>query len=194
MASIGVAPHPVKEQPSFQPFQCQTCQSRFTRHENLKRHAALHARTREGASLTCHFCAATFSRSDLRQRHTRRKHPDQQASQLTKQSRVQPDGVFPVSVHEQQSNLASVTPDEMGDLDLDTAWRTILDGHSQQHNSTKDHELGGHRNIKQECGFRLPTRTVGEQHRRHLAEDSSDRDGPTAGSHTYAKSSIQHTG
>jgi hypothetical protein len=143
MASIGVAPHPVKEQPSFQPFQCQTCQSRFTRHENLKRHAALHARTREEASLTCHFCAATFSRSDLRQRHTRRKHPDQQASQLTKQSRVQPDGVFPVSVHEQQSNLASVTPDEMGDLDLDTAWRTILDGHSQQHNSTKDHELGG---------------------------------------------------
>ena len=37
----------------------------------------------------------------------------------------------------------SVTPDDMGDLDLDTAWRTILDGHSQQHNSTKDHELGG---------------------------------------------------
>lgn len=143
MASIGVAPHPVKEQPSFQPFQCQTCQSRFTRHENLKRHAALHARNREGASLACHFCAATFSRSDLRQRHTRRKHPDQQASQLTKQSRVQPDGVSPISVHERQSNLASVTPDEMGDLDLDTAWRTILDGHSQQHNSTTDHELGG---------------------------------------------------
>lgn len=61
----------------LQPFQCHICGSRFTRHENLKRHAAVHSRSRAGASLPCDFCQTTFSRRDLRFRHMKRKHPDQ---------------------------------------------------------------------------------------------------------------------
>ncbi|KZZ92579.1 Transcription factor [Moelleriella libera RCEF 2490] len=62
------------------PFQCLVCHSRFTRHENLKRHAALHCRSPDGIvatigpSLSCTLCPATFSRPDLRSRHMRRKH------------------------------------------------------------------------------------------------------------------------
>lgn len=59
---------------SHQPFQCQVCSSRFTRHENLKRHAALHSRSSSNTSLPCHLCSATFSRPDLRLRHMKRKH------------------------------------------------------------------------------------------------------------------------
>jgi hypothetical protein len=66
---------PVKSRPAFQPFQCHVCQSRFTRHENLKRHSALHNRSEGGeASLPCEFCDATFSRPDLRHRHMKKKH------------------------------------------------------------------------------------------------------------------------
>ncbi|KAL4782817.1 fungal-specific transcription factor domain-containing protein [Aspergillus varians] len=61
----------------YQPFQCLICQSRFTRHENLKRHALLHSRSQDEAVLPCHLCQATFSRPDLRNRHMKRKHPDQ---------------------------------------------------------------------------------------------------------------------
>lgn len=60
--------------PSTQPFQCLVCRSRFTRHENLKRHAALHTRSADKASYSCELCPATFSRRDLCTRHMRRKH------------------------------------------------------------------------------------------------------------------------
>ena len=63
--------------PRLQPFQCHICGCRFTRHENLKRHAALHSRSGGEASLPCDFCQTTFSRRDLRFRHMKRKHPDQ---------------------------------------------------------------------------------------------------------------------
>ncbi|OAL45025.1 hypothetical protein IQ07DRAFT_463581, partial [Pyrenochaeta sp. DS3sAY3a] len=61
---------------TFHPFQCPICQSRFTRHENLKRHAAVHSRSQDEASLSCDICQAKFSRPDLRLRHLKRKHPD----------------------------------------------------------------------------------------------------------------------
>lgn len=64
------------DSPAFQPFQCPVCQSRFTRHENLKRHAALHARSPD-SSLSCHLCNATFSRPDLRVRHMKKQHPEE---------------------------------------------------------------------------------------------------------------------
>ncbi|RJE20496.1 hypothetical protein PHISCL_07166 [Aspergillus sclerotialis] len=82
-------PHSSKREPAYQPFQCLICQSRFTRHENLKRHAALHSRSQEEASLPCDFCQASFSRPDLRHRHMKRKHPDQDSEQrrATKGSR-----------------------------------------------------------------------------------------------------------
>lgn len=60
----------------FQPFQCTICQSRFTRHENLKRHAALHARS-PSSSLSCDLCGASFSRPDLRVRHVKRQHREE---------------------------------------------------------------------------------------------------------------------
>ncbi|KAM5341945.1 hypothetical protein ACJ41O_014976 [Fusarium nematophilum] len=59
---------------TYQPFQCLVCQSRFTRHENLKRHAALHSKSPNATSLPCDLCPATFSRADLRHRHMKRKH------------------------------------------------------------------------------------------------------------------------
>ncbi|KAH7139578.1 fungal-specific transcription factor domain-containing protein [Dendryphion nanum] len=74
--SVSVASSTVERRPSFQPFQCTVCQSRFTRHENLKRHAALHTRSSEDTALSCELCNATFSRPDLRHRHMKRKHPN----------------------------------------------------------------------------------------------------------------------
>ncbi|KAH8894713.1 hypothetical protein GQ53DRAFT_780115 [Thozetella sp. PMI_491] len=72
--------------PSYQPFQCLICKSRFTRHENLKRHAALHTRSQSDAALPCGLCDATFSRPDLRHRHMKRKHPEHQESRPTKKA------------------------------------------------------------------------------------------------------------
>lgn len=65
--------------PFQQPFQCGICQRRFTRHENLKRHAAIHTRP-EDVSLTCELCPTTFSRADLRRRHMKRRHPERENS------------------------------------------------------------------------------------------------------------------
>ncbi|KAI0902880.1 fungal-specific transcription factor domain-containing protein [Ustulina deusta] len=59
-----------------QPYGCLVCSRRFTRNENLKRHAALHSQSRGRSVLRCEVCAATFSRTDLRSRHMQRKHPE----------------------------------------------------------------------------------------------------------------------
>ncbi|RAK96303.1 uncharacterized protein BO80DRAFT_366681 [Aspergillus ibericus CBS 121593] len=72
--------------PSYQPFQCGICLRRFTRHENLKRHSALHSRSRNDVSLPCELCQATFSRPDLRHRHMKRKHSED-AQRRTKRPR-----------------------------------------------------------------------------------------------------------
>lgn len=82
--SVSVLASTAETQPSFQPFQCTVCQSRFTRHENLKRHAALHSKSQDEASLSCDVCHATFSRPDLRLRHLKRKHPDHDVHQPKK--------------------------------------------------------------------------------------------------------------
>ncbi|KAL4887882.1 hypothetical protein BDV59DRAFT_211780 [Aspergillus ambiguus] len=74
----------------YQPFQCPICQSRFTRHENLKRHAALHSRSRDEASISCHFCHATFSRRDLQNRHMKRKHPEYSQEDVSKRKECEP--------------------------------------------------------------------------------------------------------
>ncbi|KAJ4156485.1 hypothetical protein NW754_008117 [Fusarium falciforme] len=74
LASAIPASPAVERRSSYQPFQCLVCSSRFTRHENLKRHAALHTRSPSEASLPCELCSATFSRPDLRHRHMKRKH------------------------------------------------------------------------------------------------------------------------
>lgn len=76
--------------PSYQPYQCHVCQSRFTRHENLKRHAKLHSRSQEEASLSCDFCQTTFSRPDLRHRHMKRKHPEYEQRRTNKRSLREP--------------------------------------------------------------------------------------------------------
>ncbi|KAL4742509.1 fungal-specific transcription factor domain-containing protein [Aspergillus similis] len=74
----------VESRTLYQPFQCLICQSRFTRHENLKRHALLHTRSHDEPQLPCDFCAATFSRPDLRRRHMKRKHPEHEARRAKK--------------------------------------------------------------------------------------------------------------
>ncbi|KAL6898450.1 fungal-specific transcription factor domain-containing protein [Trichoderma evansii] len=75
--------------PAYRPFQCLVCQSRFTRHENLKRHAALHARSHDKTALPCGVCEVTFSRHDLRHRHMKRKHPEHNDRRPVKKSRYQ---------------------------------------------------------------------------------------------------------
>ncbi|RLL93463.1 hypothetical protein CFD26_101295 [Aspergillus turcosus] len=73
---------------AYQPFQCAVCHSRFTRHENLKRHAALHSRSPGQALLPCDYCQTTFSRPDLRYRHIKRKHPEHLLRRPTRHSRL----------------------------------------------------------------------------------------------------------
>ncbi|KAF3397293.1 hypothetical protein DPV78_007835 [Talaromyces pinophilus] len=68
----------------YQPFQCNICQRRFTRNENLKRHAALHTRLHGTSDLACDICNVTFSRRDLHHRHMKRKHPEQADSRIAK--------------------------------------------------------------------------------------------------------------
>lgn len=70
-----------------QPFECDICHSRFTRHENLKRHSDLHTRPRGDPSFACNLCRTTFSRRDLRDRHLKRKHPDQEHGRPAKVAR-----------------------------------------------------------------------------------------------------------
>ncbi|TGJ88334.1 hypothetical protein E0Z10_g428 [Xylaria hypoxylon] len=70
--------------PPQQPYRCLVCSRRFTRHENLKRHAALHSQSRGRSLLQCEFCAATFSRGDLRNRHVQRKHPEHAGKLMTR--------------------------------------------------------------------------------------------------------------
>ncbi|KNG83187.1 hypothetical protein ANOM_008836 [Aspergillus nomiae NRRL 13137] len=82
--------HANRRIPSYQPYQCHVCQSRFTRHENLKRHAKLHSRSPEEASLPCDFCQTTFSRPDLRHRHMKRKHPEYEQRRAMKRSLREP--------------------------------------------------------------------------------------------------------
>ncbi|KAF2970476.1 hypothetical protein GQX73_g3094 [Xylaria multiplex] len=69
---------------SQQPYQCLVCNRRFTRHENLKRHALLHSQSQGRSVLRCEFCAATFSRGDLRNRHVHRKHPEHAGKLMTR--------------------------------------------------------------------------------------------------------------
>ncbi|KAF3390217.1 hypothetical protein F1880_009292 [Penicillium rolfsii] len=66
-----------RREPPYRPFQCVICQARFSRGENLKRHAAVHNRSQDKESLVCPLCPVTFSRADLRSRHMKRKHPEQ---------------------------------------------------------------------------------------------------------------------
>ena len=77
---------------SYQPFQCAVCHSRFTRQENLRRHAALHRRdSANDSSISCEVCHARFARTDLRYRHMKRKHPDwpNEQTQAAKQQQQQ---------------------------------------------------------------------------------------------------------
>ncbi|KAE8154157.1 fungal-specific transcription factor domain-containing protein [Aspergillus avenaceus] len=89
-SNIMSVAHTNKRNPSYQPYHCPICQSRFTRHENLKRHAKLHSRSQEETSFPCVFCQATFSRSDLRHRHMKKKHPEHEQRRVPKTSLRRP--------------------------------------------------------------------------------------------------------
>ena len=94
----------------LQPFQCIVCQRRFTRRENLKRHASLHTGVRKNAQLSCQYCDGTFSRQDLRQRHMQRKHPDrtQRTRQRRKSAIASPyDSAFPTPVPSDRDGVDS---------------------------------------------------------------------------------------
>ncbi|WWD06381.1 hypothetical protein V865_004471 [Kwoniella europaea PYCC6329] len=67
------------------PFQCTVCLRRFTRHENLKRHAHRHRKPEEEVKYACNHCNKVFARSDLRRRHIRKQHPEFAPSPLPSQ-------------------------------------------------------------------------------------------------------------
>lgn len=131
--------------PAYQPFQCLVCHSRFTRHENLKRHAALHSRSQDEAPLPCEFCHATFSRPDLRRRHMKRKHlehedrwgrkrrqrdqqsPTQGSDGASDAGSTRADKAASLSPTESQRSLHSHHSNGEGELDMDSAiWHTAL--------------------------------------------------------------------
>ncbi|KAJ5512351.1 hypothetical protein N7463_001903 [Penicillium fimorum] len=131
----------IKVMPSYQPFQCLICQSRFTRHENLKRHSTLHSRSQAEASLPCDFCHATFSRPDLRNRHMKRKHPEHEQHRVTKRTQRQPGprqdrlhssasptAISPTGSHGGLPSPGSVhsSPGEEMRLDSDAIWRPVM--------------------------------------------------------------------
>ncbi|KAJ5165355.1 uncharacterized protein N7500_007185 [Penicillium coprophilum] len=131
----------IKVMPSYQPFQCLVCQSRFTRHENLKRHSTLHSRSQAEASLPCDFCHATFSRPDLRNRHMKRKHPEHEQHRVTKKTQRQPaprqdrphssaspTAISPTRSHGGLPSPGSVhsSPGEETRFDNDAIWRPVM--------------------------------------------------------------------
>ena len=137
----------IKVMPSYQPFQCLVCQSRFTRHENLKRHSTLHSRSQAEASLPCDFCHATFSRPDLRNRHMKRKHPEHEQHRVTKRTQRQPaprqdrlnSSVSPTAVSPTGSNgglpspgSVHSSPGEETTFDSDAVWRPVMRYQQQQ--------------------------------------------------------------
>ncbi|KAJ5083482.1 hypothetical protein N7456_012909 [Penicillium angulare] len=104
-----------ERRPSNHPFQCMICQSRFTRHENLKRHATLHTRSQAEAAISCDYCPSTFSRPDLRNRHMKRKHPEYDPSPTRKTVRRKsstPRGY--ISRHSSSDKDSSSSPESTG--------------------------------------------------------------------------------
>lgn len=82
--------------------------------------------------MTCEFCSATFSRSDLRQRHMKRKHPEHQANRPRKRQMLQKDRVLSSSPSDIRTGLPFVTPEERGNFDIDNIWHTALRYGQQQ--------------------------------------------------------------
>lgn len=136
---------------SYQRFQCLICHSRFTRHENLKRHAALHSRSPDDAPLPCEFCHATFSRPDLRHRHMKRKHLKHDQRQAAEQPHrdlvvarqgseewsPRGDMEYPVSPTENQDGLHPQHSDNEAELEMASGfWQTALQHtqHQLDHN------------------------------------------------------------
>ncbi|KAM0750894.1 hypothetical protein T439DRAFT_380736 [Meredithblackwellia eburnea MCA 4105] len=110
--------------PAYQPFQCPTCLKRFTRHENLKRHAALHVQT-DGNTFPCEYCSVSFARQDLRRRHVANKHPEHTppsaaaSSGSSKGSRTR--GSNTKTTSQSKKDGASLSPPEMGNVEGDAA-------------------------------------------------------------------------
>ncbi|PMD30586.1 hypothetical protein L207DRAFT_520083 [Hyaloscypha variabilis F] len=95
----------------LQPFQCHICGSRFTRHENLKRHAGVHSRSGGEASLPCDYCQTTFSRRDLRFRHMKRKHPEQlERRAASGRAEDRTVGVMGITLTSQEIQSSSAVP------------------------------------------------------------------------------------
>ncbi|KAK7717599.1 hypothetical protein SLS64_003093 [Diaporthe eres] len=157
-----VAPAAAAGEQSQQPFQCPDCRTRFTRQENLKRHAALHTRSQEKVSFPCGFCRTTFSRRDLRLRHVKRKHPEQDDGWPPKRIRRTPpapaatdldcssseaseDAKTPsVSLSESQYSLLSQQWEKEMHLDLsDAAWNIELPCMDEQARLEHDYQYHG---------------------------------------------------
>lgn len=131
--------------PFYQPFQCLVCDVRFTRHENLKRHAALHSRSQVEAALPCEFCQTTFSRPDLRRRHIKRKHQahEQRRANL-RPPRPQADIVYSESPTQRRDGLHIQDSGGGGDLEMDSEiWDTELPYAQHQLDLNHDHPTEG---------------------------------------------------
>ncbi|KAK4540666.1 hypothetical protein LTR36_008997 [Oleoguttula mirabilis] len=127
--------------PSHQPYQCHICQTRFTRLENLKRHAALHSSSRDEVSYPCGLCQTTFSRRDLRHRHLKRKHPEQEDGRTPKRAHLTPgtamlwgeEGTLRGDQHADDFSVSSAPLGNDGESEMESeAWPTDID-HDRRH-------------------------------------------------------------
>ena len=108
--SVSTVP---RREPPYRPFQCVICLARFSRGENLKRHAALHNRSQDKGSLACPLCSVTFYRADLRSRHIKSKHPEhEEQRQPPKRPRRPASNPEPERWAEQTNDAGSVSPTE----------------------------------------------------------------------------------
>lgn len=115
-----------------QPFQCLICSTRFTRHENLKRHSTLHSRSNSQVAIQCEYCQATFSRPDLRNRHMKRKHPEHHPSPTTKTSRRRKPSASHLYSRDgpqsdKENSLSPSTDDSPGSTGIENDQRMELD-------------------------------------------------------------------
>lgn len=134
--SVSTVP---RREPPYRPFQCIICLARFSRGENLKRHAALHNRSQDKGSLTCPLCSVTFSRADLRSRHIRRKHPEyEEQRQPPKRPRRQASNLEPERWAEQTNAAGSVSPTES---QVESLYHAETEGHATVHSPGDPHAI-----------------------------------------------------
>ncbi len=73
--------------PGLQPYQCVTCERRFTARSSLERHQRIHSGE---MPYTCKMCHQSFARSDHLKEHRKTVHSDQQPARFQRINSIDP--------------------------------------------------------------------------------------------------------